>query len=76
MTDNEDFNAMEDDVFSAISPSDVHAIMADWGGTSYPLLIQALALLLRLQEAQKAAAKQLTLEEMATVRNVGTYTLQ
>lgn len=73
---DDDFNAMEDLVFSAITPSEVHSIMADWGGTSYPLLIQALALLLRLQEGQKAAAKKLTLEEMATVRNVGTYTLQ
>jgi hypothetical protein len=67
---------LEDLVFSVLSPADVHAMMADWGGTNYTLFIQALGILLRHQEQQKASARRLTLEEMALVRNVGSYTLQ
>lgn len=67
---------LEDLVFSTISPDDVHTIMANWGGIDYPLLIQALGLFIRLQESRKAEEKKLTLDEMAMVRNVGTYTLQ
>lgn len=79
MTDTVDSNeleALEDVVFSVIPPGDVHFILSEWSGTSYPLLIEALGLYLRLKEVQKAAEKRLTLEEMALVRNVGTYTLQ
>ena len=67
--------ALEDLVFSVISPADVHALMADWGGINYALFIQALGLLLRHQEQKKAESRRLTLEEMALVQNIGSYAL-
>lgn len=67
---------LEDLVFSVLSPADVHAMMADWGGTNYSLFIQALGILLRHQEQKRAEDRKLTLEEMALARNCGTYTLQ
>lgn len=76
MIDNDDLSRMEDIVFSAIPPGDVHFIKSEWSGTSYPQLIEALALYLTLKEAHKAAEKRLTLEETQLVRNCGTYTLQ
>lgn len=76
MTDKDDLSEMEDIVFAAVAPGDVHFIMSEWDGTDYRLLIQALGLYLSLKEVQKAAAHQLSLEEMTLVRNVGTYTLQ
>ena len=73
---NNDFEKMEDLVFSSISPGDVHFILSEWSGASYPKLIEALALYLSLKEVRQAAIRKLTLEEMTLVRNVGTYTLQ
>ena len=75
MIDNDDLSRMEDIVFSAIPPGDVHFIKSEWSGTSYPQLIEALALYLTLKEAHKAAAKRLSPEEIATVRNCGSYSL-
>ena len=40
---------MEDLVFSVLSPAEVRALMADWGGINYALFIQAIGLLLRHQ---------------------------
>ena len=57
-------------------PGDVHFILSEWSGASYPKLIEALALYLSLKEVRQAAIRKLTLEEMTMVRNVGTYTLQ
>ena len=73
---DDDWTVLEDLVFSTISPDDVHTIMANWGGTSYPQLIEALGLFIRLQETRRAKERRLTLDEMAQVRAVGTYTLQ
>ena len=72
---DDDWNTLEDLVFSTISPDEVHTLMTNWGGTSYRELIEALGLYMRLQETRKAAARKLSLEEMATIRNCGTYTL-
>jgi hypothetical protein len=72
----EDWNELEDLVFAAITPLDVHELMADWGGISYPSFVEAIGLFLRLQEKRKAETKKLTLDEMTLVQNCGTYTLQ
>lgn len=36
---NDDFEKMEDLVFSAIPPGDVHFILSAWSGASYPKAI-------------------------------------